>query len=523
MTLQARIIQLQQAGRLPQGGGHLADHVAARLREDPARAIIREGETTLTRAALYDMACRLGGALRAQGVAKGAVIAFQTPNWWEACVVNLAAALFGYRLVPILSIARRAELSHLFETLDIAALFLPATWRGHDYQAEARACAGAPRLLVPLRDGDAFARLLDHAPIAPDPSAAGDIKQVLFTSGSTGRPKGVLQSHAGMMALIGMAAEFWGITEDDRLYVPSPLGHIGGSIYAFEFPWVTGCTAILAERWDPQAAVTAFTDGGASFMAGATPFLTGLLEAAGGRDLPSLRRFICGGASVPPELVQRALAAWPRAVVSRAYGATEVPLVCPGVRDRAGAERAAATDGQVGADLVIRDTTGAPCAEGTEGEITVRAGHMLAGYLDPADEEGAFTPDGYFRMGDLGIAQDGFLTITGRQKDIIIRKGENISPLEIENALARHPALRQSAVVGCPDAERGEKVVAFVLPVAGASFDLAVMQAHLSSLGMARQKWPETLYQVAELPLNPVGKVEKPVLRQWARERAGGG
>lgn len=149
---------------------------------------------------------------------------------------------------------------------------------------------------------------------------------------------------------------------------------------------------------------------------------------------------------------------------------------------------------------------------------------MLMGYLDPGDEAGCFTEDGFFKMGDLGRRIDGrFLEITGRKKDIIIRKGENISPLEIENALARHPAVRQCAVVGVPDKGRGEMVVAFVIPKKGASFEFADMVSHLDRLGLAKQKYPERLHVVSSLPVSAVGKVIKSQLRSMASGTEGSG
>ena len=145
---------------------------------------------------------------------------------------------------------------------------------------------------------------------------------------------------------------------------------------------------------------------------------------------------------------------------------------------------------------------------------------MCPGYLDPQDEAGAFAEDGFFRMGDLGRLTDGrFVTITGRIKDIIIRKGENISPLEVETLLLRHPSVANVAIVGAPDAERGEIAVAFVLPRPGQTFDMAAMAAHLQAAGLARQKFPERLELVESLPMNAVGKVQKPELRRIAADR----
>lgn len=511
----------------PTGGYSLGSIAIEKTAEDPDRVLVVEGGRSVTRAGMLDAAQRLGGALLARGVAPGAVIGFQLPNWWEACVVNLAAALFGYRLAPLLTIYRAAELGVMLPACGVDAIFVPERYRGFDFPALVGGVSGAPRHIFTVR-GDrsspsAFETLLGHAPAEPAPAPADDVKMILFTSGSTGRPKGVVHSHATVDALIRRTAAFWGTGRDDRLYIPSPIGHIGGSIYAFEFPWITGCTAILAESWDADAAVAAIDRSGATFMAGATPFLSGLIAAAerAGSSLPSLHRFICGGASVPPELVRRGLERFPNAVVSRAYGSTEVPIVCPGLRNRDEAGKHADTDGECTAELKILCDDGQPAREGESGEIVVRGPQMLLGYLDPADDVGAFTEDGFFRMGDLGRRVAGrYIEITGRKKDIIIRKGENISPLEIENALSRHSAVRQSAVVGVPDAERGEIVVAFVLPVDGGSFAFEDMTAHLETLGLARQKFPERLHVVTSLPVNSIGKVQKNELKTIA---AGGG
>jgi acyl-CoA synthetase (AMP-forming)/AMP-acid ligase II len=411
----------------------------------------------------------------------------------------------------------------------IEAIFVPKSFRGFDFPGLIARLPNRPSHIFTLR-GDrsapnAFERLIESEPATPAPAPADDIKMILFTSGSTGRPKGVVHSHSAVDALIRRTAEFWETGSDDRLFVPSPIGHIGGSIYAFEFPWISGCTAVLAERWDADEAAKTIDAQGATFMAGATPFLAGLVVAAErvGSHLPSLRRFVCGGASVPPELVRRALARFRNAVVSRAYGSSEIPLVCPGIRYRKEAEERADTDGECTADLKILSDHDEASAEGEPGEIAVRAPQMLLGYLDPADDAVSFTEDGFFRTGDLGrrIA-DRFLQITGRKKDIIIRKGENISPLEVENALARHPSVRQSAVIGIPDAVRGEMVVAFVVPVEGRTFALTDMSAHLDGLGLAKQKYPERLHVVPSLPMNSIGKVQKTELRAVAMSAPGG-
>lgn len=506
--LDLRLTALAGQRPAPPAGPGLARVALEATAAEPDRIIVTDGSRSFTRRQMRDMALSLGGAMQARGLRRGVVVAFQLPNWWESCVINLSAALFGWRVVPLLTIFRRAELDHILRACQVEALFIPGEWRGTDHRALVASLTYRPPHVVTLRAEGGFEALLSHAPGTPDPAPGSDAKLVIFTSGSTGTPKGVIHTHDAMDALIRHAAGFWGITGRDRLHVPSPVGHIGGMLYAFEFPWATGCIARLDDAWDPDRAVRLIDAEGLTFIAGATPFLSGLIDAARRADsnLPSLTRFICGGASVPPELVRRGLAQFPNAVVSRAFGSSEVPLICPGLRTRAEAEAHADTDGEATCEVAL-----------VEGEITVRAPQMLAGYLDPADDEGAFTGDGFFRMGDLGAWVEGrYLVITGRKKDIIIRKGENIAPLEIENALMRHPDVAACAVVGRPDPERGEMVVAFVVPAPGAAFDMAAMTAHLEGQGLARQKFPEELRLMASLPMNAVGKVQKPDLRRLA-------
>lgn len=528
-VIEKRLDELSRAGRLGRAAGRSVGAIAIeKAREAPDHIVVVDGERGFSRAEMLDAALRLGGALLERGLAPGDAIAFQLPNWWEACVINLASCLFGFRVVPLLTIYRSAELETILPACDVRAIFVPETYRGKDFAGQVAGLARPPAHVFTVRGAagsESFESLLDHPSASPRLPDGDDVKMILFTSGSTGRPKGVLHSHASVDAIIRMVAAFWDIGTHDRLYVPSPIAHIGGSIYAFEFPWITGCRVVLAESWSPDRAIADIESQGCTFMAGATPFLEGLIEASmrAGTRLPGLRRFICGGASVPPELVRRGLERFPNAVVSRAYGSSEVPLVCPGIRDREDAALHADTDGECEAELRILDSEGKPVGEGCSGEIAVRAPRMFLGYLEAEDDEGAFIEDGFFMMGDLGRQVDGlYLQITGRTKDIIIRKGENLSPLEIENALSRHEAVRQAAVIGVPDRERGEMVVAYVIPVDGQAFSFDDMTAHLDALGLAKQKFPERLMIAETLPVNTVGKVQKILLREQAIERIEG-
>jgi acyl-CoA synthetase (AMP-forming)/AMP-acid ligase II len=505
-----------------------ADVVQRRVADDPERVIVVDGVTRLSRRELRDRAIALGSALMRRGLRQGSVVAFQLPNWSEACVISLASALYGFVLCPLLLMYRERELGFILSQTECDALFIPGVFRSVDYGALLNR-TGLDRhtrmqVFGVRRDTDrahSFEGLIAEGgdPIDPPAVAPASIKTITFTSGTTGRPKGVLHSHDTAHATIRRTAAFWGLGDADRLLVPSPIGHIGGSIYAFEFPWFAGATAFLMETWDAPAAVALIDGERLTFCAGATPFLRGLLESAraAGSHLASLRRFICGGASVPVALVADASRQFENAVISRAYGSSEVPLVCPGIRTRADAHHGQVTDGEIAADVRIVDQAGNALAPGREGDIVARSSGMLVGYLETEDEAGQFTDDGFFRTGDIGRVIDGrYLEITGRRKEIIIRMGENISPLEVENVLLQCDAIERVAVVGIPNPRTGERAVAFVTLKPGHGLTFAAMQAFLASAGLARQKFPEELHVVDALPTNSIGKVLKSELKLMA-------
>jgi acyl-CoA synthetase (AMP-forming)/AMP-acid ligase II len=503
----------------------LADFVARRLSDDPHKVAVIDNTLHLTRAELHDRALRLGSALVRRGLKPGAVVSFQLPNWHEACVINLACALYGFVLNPLLPMYRERDLEFILAAMRSEVLFIPTTYRNLDYEdLIGRVDYPTKRqdLIFCVRgegnNASSYEALLaeDGEIVAPCPADNADVKLVIFTSGSTGRPKGVIHSHHTLHATVEQGCAFWDVGADDRLFVPSPIGHIGGSIYAFEMPWLIGCTAILMEHWEPNLAVEMIDAEGGTFLAGATPFLQGLLDAAvaKGSHLPSLRRYVCGGASVPVSLIERAQARFPSAVISRAFGSSEVPIICPGIRTQADARWGQITDGEIEAEVRIVDTSGEPVEPGTPGEILARTARMFVGYLESDDEVGQFTDDGYFVMGDIGVVvEERFLEITGRRKEIIIRHGENISPREIENALLSSDVVANAVVVGVPDARTGERAVAFVVLKPGAVMTIDSMRSFLTDFGMAKQKFPEELHIRDSFPMNSIGKVLKEELK----------
>ncbi|MCV7318218.1 AMP-binding protein [Mycolicibacterium confluentis] len=489
----------------------LADTLREAAEATPDRVLIVDGDVRLDCATLLRQADTLAQALVAR-MPVGSVVSFMLPNWHEAAVVYLGATLAGMVVNPILPSLRDHELRFILDDADSRMIFVPSEFRGHDYAAMlARVVtevSDPPEVVVVRGDG--------HMPYADlfrdsgtglrlpqlDPDA---VRMILYTSGTTGRAKGVLHSHNSLHALICQLRDNWHITPGDRFLVPSPIAHIGGSIYAFECPLLLGTTAVLMDRWDADDAVALMTAHRCTHMAGATPFLTQLLDAArrAGTRLPDLKVFICGGASVPPSLIRSATEYFDRALVSRVYGSTEVPVTTVGACTPGDTDHAADTDGRPGiADVVIID-----------GEIRARGAQMLLGYLHAEDNTEAFDTDGYFRTGDLGEWVDGdYLMVTGRAKDIIIRNGENISPKEIEDILITEPGIAEIAIVGLPDPRTGERACAVVVPD-GSPPDLARLHDVLVAAGVARFKVPEQVVVWDALPKNDAGKVLKHRIR----------
>lgn len=510
----------------------LADALRAAAKTSPQRTVVVDADTRLDCATLYTQATRLAHALL-ERMPTGSAVSFMLPNWHEAAVVYLAATLAGMVVNPILPSLRDHDLRFILEDVESAMIFVPHLFGGHDYAAMLErvtaAMSPAPEVVVLRGTGTGahtpYPALLqdrpDPAPLPPlDPDA---VRMVLYTSGTTGRPKGVLHSHNSIHALIRQIRDHWNVQPGDAFLVPSPIAHIGGSIYAFECPLLLGTTAVLMDRWDPAAAVALMHDERCTHMAGATPFLQQLLAAAerAGSRLPDLKVFICGGASVSPSLIRRAAEYFDRAVVTRVYGCTEVPVATVGAPRRDEADRAADTDGRAGIaeiKLVAHDS-----APDDDGEICVRGPQMLLGYRHRQDDADSLDAAGFFRTGDLGRwvsagLKGQYLVVTGRAKDVIIRNGENISAKEVEDLLADHPAIAEIAIVGVPDDRTGERACAVIVPSGEPRPDVADLLALLQGKGVAKFKAPEQVVIWDALPKNDAGKVLKHRIRALLTE-----
>ncbi|MGS1110224.1 AMP-binding protein [Achromobacter anxifer] len=508
----------------------LAESARLCARDYPDQAAVADDSGVLTFQQLWEQALRLAGTLRDRGLRPGSVVSFQLPNWRETLAINLACAIGGFVCNPIVPIYRDAELKFILANSKTRVLFIPDRFRSIDYlEMIRRLRPDLPHLehLVLVRaEADGLASYASwagrDAPLEPfagtDPDA---IKLLLYTSGTTGNPKGVLHSHNTLRAEVQAVTDFWGLSRDDVLLMPSPVTHITGYLYALELPFLQGTKAVLMERWEASAALDAIQRHQASFSIGATPFLVELVAEVDRRgiQLPSLRLYGSGGAPVPPEVVKRANAVLPNCKTFRIYGSSEAPTISLGIAEGDPAERGATTDGLIFNHEVriVDPENGAPLAPGLAGEITARGPEVMLGYTDPSDTEEAFDADGYFHTGDLGyIDENGYITVTGRKKDLIIRGGENISPKEIEDLLHQHPAIQEAAVVAFPHARMGETPCVYLVLRPGRELDFPGLLAYLESARLARQKFPERMFVVDDLPRTATGKVLKHVLKARA-------
>jgi cyclohexanecarboxylate-CoA ligase len=500
----------------------------------PAKTAIVDTAGRRTYAELARTVERVAHGLAAHGLEPGGVVSCQLPNWNEFVVVLLAAARLGAVANPIPPIYRASELRFMLGRLESTVAVVPGTFRGFDHVAMLASlrpelprlrhvfvARGAPgegmRPFTALTDTAWEAREGRRALPGADPN---HVCEVIFTSGTTGEPKGVMHTPNTALAALYPALERLGFTERDVVLMSSTLGHQTGYLYGYCATFLLGATAVWLDVWNAAEAARLVEAERVTFTMGATPFLQDLAYVETRHDLSSLRLFISAGAPIPRPLVRDARARLGCAI-SPGWGMTENGLVtCTDLDDPE--EKVFATDGrpQPGAELRIVDDDGRPLGPGVEGELLVRGPSQFVGYFRRPDfTRDSHTPDGWFRTGDRGtLDRDGYLSITGRSKDLIIRGGENIPVAEVENLLFAHPKVASVAVVAMPDPRLGERACAFVIPKPGASLTLAEVVAYLESRQIARQKFPERLEVVAEFPMTPSGKVQKFRLRQRIAE-----
>ncbi|MDO8839489.1 MAG: cyclohexanecarboxylate-CoA ligase [Parvibaculum sp.] len=476
---------------------------------------------------------RIAIGLAELGVEKGDVVSCQLPNWWQFTALYLACVRIGAVINPLMPIFRERELSFMLGLAESKVLVIPRAFRGCDYPAMVTNIrADLPWLkhvLVIGGDGEtSFEKVLLDTPWEqrrdagrlfaarrPDPD---DVTQLMYTSGTTGEPKGVMHTSNTLLSNILICAECLGLGRDDVMFMASPMAHQTGFMYGLVMPILVGATAILQDVWELKRASASIAREGITFTMASTPFLSDLTEtvAADGSDVSRLRIFLVAGAPIPRALVERARQILGTNIVS-AWGMTENGLVTTTRLDDPD-DKAINTDGRAlpGMEVQVVDSDNRPLPAGEEGMLKARACSTFVGYLKRPDWYN-HDAEGWFDTGDLArIDGEGYIRLTGRSKDVIIRGGENIPVVEIEGLLFRHPDIQDVAIVGVPDERLGERACAFIVPKPGREVGLREVVAFLEEHRMARQYLPERAEIVGELPRTPSGKVQKFKLREIA-------
>ncbi|MGI9285467.1 MAG: AMP-binding protein [Pseudomonadales bacterium] len=511
-----------------------------KAREIPGEvAIFLEDEAPITYGAIAEEALRLVTGLRGLGLRQGDVISFQLPNWRESVVLDIAAAAMGLIVNPVVPIYRDHELRFILRDARTRLIYIPEQIRSLEFPTMIAGLRGElPDLkyVVTVRAEADYEGMLRYEQLVANEAAdlstlpaidPNSIKAILYTSGTTGNPKAVLHSHNTLTRVIHNSTDYWQMDGSDVMLMPSPVTHITGYGSGMVLPFVTPVKSALMARWDADAAVEFIQNVGATASVGATPFLVELIAAAQqhGTGLPSMRIFACGGAAVPPQVINQAWEVLDNCRAFRVYGSTEAPIITLGFLQDGEQKMAAETDGKiVGYEVKILDDSGHELDIGEDGEIAARGAGMMLGYADREQNAQAHDSDGYFLTGDIGQrSADNAILITDRKKDIIIRGGENISAKEIEDVLHDHAGIGEVAVVAMPHERLGEGVCAFVVPGSEAgNLNLESVAEFAGAAGLAKQKIPQHIEIVDELPRTSSGKVRKDILRQHIRDTVSG-
>lgn len=477
---------------------------------------VDEAERRLSFAAYRDACLRAAAGLAALGIGPGSPVSWQLPTRLEAMVLVGALARLGAVQNPILPFLREREVGFITRQTGARFLCVPSRFRGFDYAAMAQSLAAErPELETVVADtlpeGDP-ARL---PAFEADPAA---VRWIFYSSGTTADPKGARHTDASVAAPGRAMCRVLALRPADRNAFVFPFTHVGGIGWLFA-GLMAGFAHIVVEAFHPERSIDVLARQGVTIAGAGTVFHQAYLAAqqkAGPTPIfPQVRAFPGGGAPKPPQLFHDLLAATGAPIVS-GYGLTEHPIAVMGRVDDP-PEKLALSEGRAteGTELRLVKTDGGLAAPGEEGEVCVRGPHLFQGYVDPALDAVAFDGDGFFRTGDLGrLDAAGYLAITGRLKDVIIRKGENVSAGEVEDHLYVHPKVADVAVIGLPDPDRGERVCAVVVCTdASDPLRFEELGPFLTGRGLARQKVPEQLERMAELPRNASGKVLKHVLR----------
>lgn len=540
VLIEPRRVQLEADGFWPgKTVDDCFDACLARSPDDLAVTSISVTEGTrrdLTWAELDLAADRVAVGLRKLGVGRKDVVTCQLPNGWQFVALYLGCSRIGAVFNPVMHIFRERELSFMLAHGEAKVFVVPKLFNKFDHERMAKGLKpDLPHLehIVVLggEGSNSFEALLGNPDFDSERDSIGrdarlgpnDVVELIYTSGTTGEPKGVMHTPNTILSNLVPLSERLRMGRADVLLMASPMAHQTGFAYGLILPVMLGARMVLMDKWDKGIAANLVEREGVTWTMASTPFLIDLTNAVedGGTDSTSLRIFLCAGTVIPGPVVERAQNVLGARVIS-AWGMTENGAVTT-VRLEDPDDQSAISDGcpLPGVEIQIRDAEGKPVGADVEGDIFLRACSIFGGYLK-RPHLNAMDEDHWFETGDRGrVDAKGYVRITGRSKDIIIRGAENIPVVEVEAELYKHPAVATVAVVGAPDERLGERACAFVITKSGQSLGFEEMKEFLQDRGLTKLYWPERLELRDALPMTASGKIQKFALRGELRKEAG--
>jgi cyclohexanecarboxylate-CoA ligase len=517
----------------------LIDFLKTAVERSPDKiAVVDERFDPITYAELARQSSRIAAALQAQGVGRGDRFIIALPNWQHVTIFILALGFLGAVAVHMPIAGREHEFGGVLKVTGAKGIVVAREFRGFSYVELIDGLANDhPSLTTRITVGSeaddpgwiVYERLLAEspadAPQAGEPVTPSDLMYLVFTSGSSGDPKGVMHSSNTLGAMNAGVAPIYGLGPDDVIFTAAPLGFSGGLVHGVRLALFLGSTVVLLESWDAERALKLMVKEKAAYTILIPTLLRDLLDCpqfSKYADALSLRVILCGGAYVTEDLLRLAGEKLPSTLTSVIWGMTEG--IGTGCRPDTPKEKLVTTDGQpfLGTQLRILRQDDSEAPSGEEGALVMRGPQRFLGYFDRPDlDEEMFLEDGWFRTGDIGsIDKDGYLKITGREREIIIRGGANISVAEIEAKLISDPRIDQLAIVDVPDERLGERLCACVVPKnPDDTLTLDDITEIASEQGLAKYKWPEYLEIMVTLPLSPAGKIKRPALKEIVLDR----
>jgi cyclohexanecarboxylate-CoA ligase len=517
----------------------ITDYLDEVVERTPDKSAFIDSRRQVTYAELQREVDRCALGLLELGVEPGDVVSFQLPNWIEWVVIHYAATRIGAISNPLIPIYRQREVGFMVGLAKSKVIIVPSDFRGFDYVAMVDELRGGwPSLehvlVVDGKPGQGTSSWEDFiatpwesrrdpgtlAGLRPDPN---EVTLLIFTSGTTGEPKGVMHTHNTVVAANRPLPERLGITGDSVIHMASTLAHLTGFLYGARLNVQNGATGVLQDVWDAARFVELVEEHGITYTSAATPFLHDALNAPNLRDhdMSSLERFCCMGAPIPRALVREAKERLPGLVVLGGWGQTENGLVTLGIPGDP-EDKIIETDGYPWPGMHIRtvDHDGKEVPPGDEGRLQVCGPTLFVGYAERLEMTRASFDGPWFDTGDLAkIDADGYVNISGRTKDVIIRGGENIPVSYVENVLYENPKLASVAIVAMPDPRLQERACACVVVKPGVGeFTFEEMQKFLADKGVAKQYWPERLEVLDDFPKTPSGKIRKFELREQVKD-----